>query len=158
MVLFPPFGASSSAPTAPRVITLTHIGGTIELGGHRFSLEHRELPPLTPGLECLFLLRSKGTKYEIVDYFMVSSKSSRIGWSRLQPRRSSRRNCVRCDRLWRSVKSLQPQCGNEHANGAAHGTDKLPHPRHATTAHRSLTRVHSRPVHYRLVPALHGGR
>ncbi len=48
------------------VVEVTHIGGRVVINGYKFTMDHRELPPLTPGEEYVFLLKRKDDgKYRI---------------------------------------------------------------------------------------------
>ena len=71
-----------TAPGVTRSVAVTHIGGTIVRQGHSFTLEHKELPPLTPGMRCLFLLTVDGDQYRVAGkYYGVF----RIDPNRLTP-------------------------------------------------------------------------
>jgi hypothetical protein len=65
-VIFPPSVDPSSRPGMATGVTVTHLGGKITIDGLSFDMFQMELPRLIPGIECLFLLKSKGDKYEIV--------------------------------------------------------------------------------------------
>ncbi|HKY21177.1 MAG TPA: hypothetical protein VJM31_08160 [Vicinamibacterales bacterium] len=60
---------------APPLI-VTHIGGTVPVLGHTFTMEHTLLPPLVPGTEGIFLLKRKGDKYHIAGTFYGAFKIS----------------------------------------------------------------------------------
>jgi hypothetical protein len=66
-VLYPSSAAPvGSRPGQPTSITFTQPGGIVTINGLTFSVSHKELPPLTPGIECVFLLRREGATYRIV--------------------------------------------------------------------------------------------
>ncbi len=65
VILFPSSATNTDRPGVARSVVVTAIGGTITINGRSFYLEHKELPPLRPGIECLFLLRRKDDTYQI---------------------------------------------------------------------------------------------
>jgi hypothetical protein len=72
VVLFPLAQTTTQRPTPAlpaTAVTITHIGGTVSVLGHQFTMEHSELPPFRPGTEGVFLLKPVGQKYAIAGTF-----------------------------------------------------------------------------------------
>lgn len=61
--------ASSPLPGSMPAITVTQLGGTIVINGLEYIHKEEGLPPLTPGMEALFLLQRVKGRYEIAGTF-----------------------------------------------------------------------------------------
>ena len=56
---------SSAVPGASADVTVTQLGGTIEVNGVKFTQQENGLLPLEPGVEGLFLLKRVDNRYQI---------------------------------------------------------------------------------------------
>ena len=78
IVLWPRTNAATPMPTPPRPaphVVITHIGGTVSAHGHSFTMHHKELPPLPPDVEGIFLLKQVGAHYKIAGAFYGAFKT-----------------------------------------------------------------------------------
>jgi hypothetical protein len=62
---YPPSKSQSTDNKPQQVLTVTQLGGTIEIDGKKFTQEEKALPALQPGTKGLFLLQLRGDKYWI---------------------------------------------------------------------------------------------
>jgi hypothetical protein len=62
--------AAVAPPGMPWPPTITQLGGTMTLEGHRVTASHYGLPPLKPGTEGLFFLARTGNQYRIAGRYL----------------------------------------------------------------------------------------
>lgn len=56
---------TTPGPTRASIVLVTVLGGTVNVGAYSYTFEAMALPPLTPGTECLFLLKRADDKYRV---------------------------------------------------------------------------------------------
>jgi hypothetical protein len=67
--LYNPTPQAADRPGMPPSINVTLPGGTVTIGGLSFRSHYDELPGLTSGTDCLFLLMRVGQRYLIINGF-----------------------------------------------------------------------------------------
>jgi len=68
-IIFQSDVSSSAQPGAPTPIKVTQLGGSVTVGGKRYTQIEEGLPQLTKGTEGLFVATKKGGKYHIAEVF-----------------------------------------------------------------------------------------
>jgi hypothetical protein len=74
--------SSSPQATGPPVITITQLGGTVQIGGLAYTQTEMGLLPLVPGMEGLFIATRRDGKYHVAKQFYGAF---RIENGRLKP-------------------------------------------------------------------------
>ncbi len=69
VILYHSTPQAADRPGMPPAIRVTLPGGTVTIGGLSFHSHYDELPALTTGTDCLFLLKRVGQRYLIINRF-----------------------------------------------------------------------------------------